>query len=209
MADVTSRVETPIDRLIAIVDAEPPDLMRLGTAARSVTTVVLDILDSDRKAADMEFARWSAVVDAHASIVRRHNIRARGLELACCRDAFLLAFASALQAVTCAIDVQRAAYALARSRPADAVQVRAGTHTSDAVVRTEAHLFGHHIAVTAALAKSARGGEILATGIVRELIELSGSAVFDAPRRLSNRSSSDICLAHPVRWAPRLTAPQP
>jgi class 3 adenylate cyclase len=198
-----------IDQLEAIVSADPPDLAGLSGAATTVTTVVLGIHDGERTFADMGSDRWSAVVEAHASIVRRHCVRTRGLELVCCGDAFLLAFVSAFQAVTCAIDVQRAAHALARSRPADAVQARLGAHTSDAVVRADPHLFGHHVSVTAALARAARGGEILVTGIVRELIELHGAAEFDAPRHLSNHSSRDAHLAHPLRGAPRPTSSRP
>jgi class 3 adenylate cyclase len=195
---------TPIDRLEASVTSDPPDIARLDTP-RSVTTVVLDIHGSHDKSAQMGSERWSSVLEAHASMVRRHSIRAGGLELRCCGDAFVLAFRGALAAVTCAVDVQRAARALARSRPAGAVQVRAGVHTSDAVVRADPHLLGHHLAVTVALTKAARGGEVLVTGIVRELLELHGSATFEPPRRIFPPSSGEARFAHPVRWTPLST----
>jgi class 3 adenylate cyclase len=73
-------------------------------------------------------------------------------------------------------------------------------HTSDAVVRADPHLLGHHIAIAAAVATAARGGEILVTGIVRELVERQGSSVFGPPRRLPSQSPIDVLLAHPVRW---------
>jgi class 3 adenylate cyclase len=196
---------TSIDRLQAIAGTDPPpDLSRLGSAATTFTTVVVDIHHSDHAAAEMSPERWSAAVDAHTSIVRRHSIRARGLELASSLDAFLITFTSASRAVDCMVHVQRAAQAMARSRPADAVHVRSGIHASDVVIRTNPHLFRLHVAVAAGLARAARGGEILVTGIVRELVEPHGSAQFDPPRRLPSRSSNTAPLAHPVRWTPHM-----
>ncbi|HEY7625663.1 MAG TPA: FHA domain-containing protein [Ilumatobacteraceae bacterium] len=199
-------VMATIDLLQPALAGDPPVLALLGSAATSVTTVVLDIHDSRRGAAKLGAERWSAVLEAHSSIVRRHSIRARGVELACCGDAFMLAFASSTQAVRCTVDVQRAAQSLARSRPADAVQVRSGVHASDAVVRADPHLFVHHAAVATALAKAARGGEILVTGIVRELVERHIALGFGAPRPVPSLPGRDVRLAHPVLWA---TPPTP
>src|SRR5205823_14113811 len=78
-------------------------------------------------------------------------------------DKFMLAFASARAALSCAVEIQRA---LAASDIP--VTVRAGANTGD-VIAEERGYFGRAVFVAARVAEKACGGEILVSEITRRL----------------------------------------
>jgi class 3 adenylate cyclase len=102
--------------------------------------------------------------------------------------------------------VQRALAAFAVSRPADAVRVRVGVHTGEAIRGDDGDLFGRHVVVAARIANLAQGGEILASSLVREIVEPRGDVTFTAPRSVQLKGIAGAQLVHAVSWrdAPQL-----
>jgi class 3 adenylate cyclase len=98
------------------------------------------------------------------------------------------------------VDVQRALYALARSRPADGLRVRVGVHTGDVIVGHDGDLSGPHIVIATRVAAAARGGEILVSGRVRELVEPNPEFRFGAPRLVRPLGLGQELLLHPLAW---------
>ncbi len=90
-------------------------------------------------------------------------------------DGLMLSFPSAESSVLAALE-------LAEARPPE-LRLRAGVHTGEAVV-TQDDLIGHDVNVTARVAASAKGGQVLATVAVRDLVgELRGVRFGRAQRR--------------------------
>jgi class 3 adenylate cyclase len=167
----------------------------------SLTIVVSGVDDTNHRGLDHGATRRLSLLDMHNSIVRRHVARHRGTEVRASGDGFLLSFPSASGALSCMVDVQRALYAVARSRPADGLRVRVGVHTGDVIVGDDGDLSGPHIVIAARVAGAARGGEILVSGRVRELVEPSPEFQFGPPRvvRRPLGLGQDLLL-HPVAW---------
>ena len=100
-----------------------------------------------------------------------------GVEIKSQGDGFMLAFPSARAAVLCSIEIMRALDAHARSRPTDALRIRIGMHTGEAIVE-DGDLFGKPVVLAARIANQARGGEILVSSLVREIVESRGDLAF-------------------------------
>ena len=101
------------------------------------------------------------------------------------------------------VDVQRALYALARSRPADGLRVRVGVHTGEVIVGDDGDLFGRHVVIASRVADAARGGEILVSELVRELVEPGGDFTFGPPRLVPLKGLGAEHPLHPVVWDDR------
>jgi DNA-binding NarL/FixJ family response regulator len=106
-------------------------------------------------------------------------------------DARLLAFDSARAAVDAAVSLQRAA---------GERRVRVGLHTGE-LEREDGELRGRALVKAARIAALARGGEILASSVVRELADLEGGDVwFDDADEVELRGLRGRHALSPVRW---------
>jgi class 3 adenylate cyclase len=186
--------------------ADPPDYAALAAGAGTITLVCSDVERSSRRAAELGGDRWRTVLETRHAIFRRHVERHGGTELWALEDRLVHSFPNARGAVRGMVDVQRALHALARSRPGDSVRVRVGVHAGDAIVGDDGDLVGRPAAIAAWIANAARGGEILTSGTVRELVEPSGDLAF-GPARMVALSGSRQHPVHPVQWAPPLAVP--
>jgi class 3 adenylate cyclase len=105
----------------------------------AVTFLFSDIEGSTRLVKALR-ERYVQVLAEHRRLVRAAIVGQAGHEIDTQGDAFFVAFASAKQAVLCALEVQRA-LAAHRWPAGTAVRVRIGVHTGQAV------LAGDHAAV--------------------------------------------------------------
>ncbi len=93
----------------------------------------------------------------------------------------MLAFASARRALLCAMAIQRAFAEHAQEHPDEAVRVRMGLHTGEAIKEAD-DFFGKNVILAARIASRARGGEILVSPLLKDLTESGGDISFDAGR---------------------------
>jgi class 3 adenylate cyclase len=77
-------------------------------------------------------------------------------------DSFVVAFARAADAVSCALDLQRA--------PLAPIKLRIGVHTGDVVLRDEGNYIGPTINRTARLRDLAHGGQTVLSGATEPLV---------------------------------------
>jgi class 3 adenylate cyclase len=98
-------------------------------------------------------------------------------------DGFMIAFASAHRAVHCARAMQRAIDARLGEHPDRPIRLRIGLHTGEAI-RDEADFYGKNVVLAARITDQARGGEILASSMVKQLTESVGDFRFDDERRV-------------------------
>jgi len=191
---------TSIDLVAAAAVADPPDFAALAADAGTLTIVFSDIENSTRRAVELGDGRWLELLEIHNSIVRRQLARHGGSEIKAQGDGFMLSFPSARRALSCMIDVQRALSALARSRPADGLRVRVGVHTGEVIVGDDGDLFGQHVVIASRVADAARGGEILVSGLVRELVETRGDFEFGPARVVALKGLGTGRSLYPVAW---------
>jgi class 3 adenylate cyclase len=191
---------TSIDLVAAAVADELPSVT--VPEGGTLTIVFSDIEASTSRSAELGDAAWMEVLSVHNAIIRRQVARFRGTEVKAQGDGFMLAFASARAAVDAMIETQRALESWARSQPTSAVRVRVGIHTGE-VMRVQDDYLGKHVTIAARVANSARGGEILVSALVREIVDARGDLTFDEPRSVELKGLAGSWTVHPVRWRPR------
>ena len=186
---------TSIDLVAAAAAADPLPVSL--AAAGTLTIVFSDIEQSTRRAVELGDERWLALLGVHNRLVRRHVERSGGVEVKAQGDGFMLAFPSARAAVQCSIEVMRALAAHGRSHPTEALRVRIGMHTGEAIVE-DGDLFGRPVVLAARIANQARGGEILVSSLVREIVETRGDLCFGEPREVPLKGLEGTYRLHPI-----------
>jgi len=193
-ADVRS---TSIDLVAAAVADEQPVVATHDGG--TVTIVFSDIEGSTGRAVELGDVAWMEVLKVHNSIVRRQVARHGGTEIKSQGDGFMLAFPSARAALEAMTETQRALETWSRSQPASAVRVRVGVHTGE-VIRQDDDLYGKHVVVAARVANEARGGEILVSSLVREIVDARGDLDFGESRQVVLKGLEGTWTVHPLRW---------
>lgn len=130
------------------------------------TVMFTDIVDSTHRAAELGDRRWRDLLDAHHTVVREQIGRFRGREIDTAGDGFLAAFDGPARAV-------RSACAIAEGVRRLGLEVRAGLHTGECEVMG-AKLGGIAVHIGARIAALAKGGEVLVSSTVRDLVAGSG-----------------------------------
>jgi DNA-binding SARP family transcriptional activator/WD40 repeat protein len=124
------------------------------------STEVLDRL-GDEAAEDRRRTHFRQLRDAVAA----HH----GREVKNTGDGLMVAFASGTDAVACALEMQRAVEESIRASP-DTPNIRIGLHVGEPM-RDEDDYFGTSVVIARRLCDAAAPGQILASDLVRELVE--------------------------------------
>jgi class 3 adenylate cyclase len=175
-------VETSMQTVAAAVQREQPDLRPQAAPDGTVTLIFTDVEGSTPLNERMGDQRWIEVLREHNAIVRRELRAHGGYEVKSWGDAFMLVFGSARQAVRCAIAIQRAF--LAHNESAEhPLRVRIGIHTGEAIPEG-GDFYGRDVNLASRIGGAARGSEILASSLVRELTAGAGDIRFGEEREV-------------------------
>jgi pimeloyl-ACP methyl ester carboxylesterase len=136
------------------------------------TVLFTDIAASTERAARVGDHRWRELLDAHDSAVRNELERFRGVEVKSTGDGFLACFDGPARAIRCAKAISYKTRTLG-------LDVRAGLHSGECVVRGE-DFGGVAVHIGARVASAASPGEVLVTSTVRDLV--AGSNIEFADR---------------------------
>ena len=186
-----------VGRIAADVGRSRPDLSRAVSADGTVTVLFTDIEGSTQLTEALGDVEWIRVLRAHNAIVRDQVAAHGGIEVKSQGDGFMLAFASAAEALGSAIGIQRAL--VESPLNGHRLRVRIGLHTGEAI-REEDDFFGKDVILAARIAAEARGGEILVSRLVRELTEGSGLFSFTDPTDVELKGLSGMHSLSAVRW---------
>jgi class 3 adenylate cyclase len=174
---------TSADDNAARIGGEHLNLRAAAALDGTVTIMFSDIEASTALNERLGDIRWLELLRTHHAIVRDEVRRHAGHEVKAQGDGFMVAFASARRAVQCAGAIQRAIDARLGEHPDGPIRLRIGLHTGEAM-RDEADFYGKNVVLAARIADQARGGEILASSVVKQLTESAGDVRFDKDRRL-------------------------
>jgi DNA-binding NarL/FixJ family response regulator len=130
----------------------------------TVTVLFTDIEASTKLVESLGDTRAREVFRDHDRLVREALEEAGGSEVEQEGDSFMLAFAGARPAVSCAVAAQRAI--AASDLP---LRIRAGLNTGE-VIAEEHGYFGRAVFVAARVAGQAQGGQILVSEVTRNLV---------------------------------------
>jgi class 3 adenylate cyclase len=194
-----SDIRTSIDAVASAVEDERPDLSGAAAPDGTVTILFSDIEGSTEMTERLGDRRWLEVLREHNRIVRSELRAHDGFEVKSQGDGFMVAFSSARRALDCAIAIQRAFAAQADEQGDDAVRVRIGMHTGEAI-RERDDFFGRNVILAARIAAQADGGEVLVSSLLKELTESSGDIAFGAAREVTLKGLSGSYRVHSVDW---------
>jgi len=142
--------------------------VRRGPDPERVLATILftDLVGSTETAVDVGDRRWAGLIEAHHAVVRQELERFQGRELDVAGDGFFASFDGPARAVRCAVAIRAGLLRIG-------LGVRAGIHTGE-VERVEGKLAGLAVVIGARISAAATEGEILVSGIVRDLVAGSG-----------------------------------
>ena len=175
--------DTSVDEVAARVASERPSLRPAAAPDGTVTILFTDIEGSTALNERLRDVRWLELLRVHNRLVREQVQACQGFEVKSQGDGFMIAFASARRAIECARAIQDAVARELSNHPDGPVRVRIGLHTGEAI-REEADFYGKNVVVAARIADEARGGEILASAVVKQLAESAGDVDFAEPREV-------------------------
>ena len=162
-----------IDTVARVVMQDKPDLRPQAAPDGTVTVMFSDIEGSTALNDRLGDARFMEVLREHNAIVRDGIKAHSGFEVKSEGDGFMVAFQSAGKAVECAAAIQTA-LAERNTSTEEPVSVRMGLHAGE-VIKEGEDFFGRNVIMAARVAAQARGGEVLASAVVKAL--LAGSDV--------------------------------
>lgn len=179
-----SDAPTSVGDVASTVDSERPSLRPATAPDGTVTVLFSDIEGSTELNERLGDVRWLELLRAHHAIVREQVHQHGGFEVKSQGDGFMIAFPSARRGVQCARAIQDAIEARLGDHPDGPIRLRIGLHTGEAI-REEADFYGRNIVFAARIADEARGGEILASSVVKQLTESAGDLSFENERELA------------------------
>ena len=189
---------TPMEAIASAVGKERPDLRSHAAPDGTVTMLFTDIENSSNLTERLGDTQWLEVLRDHNGIVREQLNEHGCFEVKSQGDGFMIASQSARRAVHCAIGIQRGLVERRRSAP-EPIHVRMGLHTGE-VLRDADDFFGKHVILASRIAGKARGGEILASALLKELTESSGDIHFGGERDVELKGLSGTHLLYEVLW---------
>ena len=149
-----------------------PDLDRV-----LATVLFTDIVASTERVADVGDSNWKRLLDRHDELMRREIERFRGREVKSTGDGFLAVFDGPARAAQCALAASDSLHKVG-------LDIRAGVHTGEIEQRGD-DVGGIAVHIGARIAGRARGGEVLASRVVRDLV--AGS-----PLQFSERGEHEL-----------------
>src|SRR5262245_17532180 len=181
-------------------DAPPADATPTRGPSGTLTMMVTDIVGSTRLAEQLGDRRWMELMADHNSLVREQVSKHRGTEVKAQGDGFIVVFASARRAILAAVDVQRALAVYRDEHPAHPLDMRIGLHTGE-IVDVDGDVFGQNVVVAVRIADHAAPGEILVSGLTRDLTQAGGDLCFDDGHELDLKGLSQPWRVHRVSWS--------
>jgi class 3 adenylate cyclase len=187
---------TSIDAVATFVASQPPDLRSHVAPDGTVTLLFTDIEGSTDLTLQLGDQRWLEVLRAHHDLVREQLQAHGGFEVKCQGDGFMLAFQSARRALECAVAIQRA---VAASHIDPPIRVRMGLHTGEALKDAD-DFHGRDVVLAARIADQARGGEILVSALLKDLLAGRGDVQFDDGREEELKGLIGVQRMYAVAW---------
>ena len=169
-----------------------------GEGLRSIATILFtDIVDSTGRAQRRGDVAWQQAVDMHDSVVRRVLSGFGGREANTAGDSFLVLFDSAERGIRCGL-------ALVGALAAIGISIRVGVHSGE-VIQANEQVRGVAVHIAARIVPIAAPGEVLVSGITRDLAEGVRGLTFENRGRhhLKGVEREQVLFAARATKAPR------
>ncbi len=155
------------------MSSAPGHTRGMPKGGRSILTTLLftDIVGSTRLAEEMGDRRWRELLARHHRLIRSELKRHEGRELDTAGDGFFARFDTPASAIRCACAAGDAVRTLG-------IEVRAGVHIGECEI-LDGKVSGVNVHICARTMAEARGGQVLVTGGVRDMVKGAGFGFAD------------------------------
>jgi len=182
--------------------------LAIGQTEGTVTIMFTDVEESTRLLSTRGFTESHEIMKAYETIIEEKVAEHAGRRIKGLGDGFMISFGSVRHGVECALEIQRAIAEYSKQNPERKVLVRIGLNTGE-VVEEAGDIFGAAVNVAARVAGKAKGGEILVSEVVRQLIGPMAEMVFEYRGRYKLKGFPDRWRLHQVtagevKEAPRM-----
>ena len=164
----------------------------------SVTILFTDMEGSTALTQRLGDAAAQKVVRAHNHIVREALTAHGGTEIKHTGDGLMVSFPSATRAVECAIAIQQQLAAYTEKHPDVSLRVRVGLNAGEPVAE-HGDYFGTSVQLAARICQMAEPGQILVSGVVRDLTAGKRFLFADHGETVP-RGFEDSVHLYEVRW---------
>jgi predicted ATPase/class 3 adenylate cyclase len=144
----------------------------------TVTVLFTDLVGSTDLATSRGDEAAQEILRTQRDLTRQKVEEHSGHEVKSTGDGFMVAFASARRAVACAVEIQRALEEHNRRQaPDQQFKLRMGLNTGEAI-QEEGDLYGAAVNAAARIAAKAKGGQLLVSQLVKDLVGLDADVPF-------------------------------
>jgi pilus assembly protein CpaF len=143
--------------------------LAVGQTEGTVTIMFTDVEGSTRLLSTRGFTESHEIMRAYETIIEEKVAEHAGRRIKGLGDGLMISFGSVRHGVECALEIQRAIGEYSKQNPERKIKVRIGLNTGE-VVEEAGDIFGAAVNVAARVAGKARGGEILVSDVVRQLV---------------------------------------
>ncbi len=174
-----------------------PELPRVEAGRRLAAIMFTDLVGFTRLAQSNE-AQALRLLEEHRALLRPRFAARGGREVKTMGDGFMVEFASAVESIRCAVEIQRAMGERNATRPvAEQLHLRIGLHVGD-VVREGNDLVGDGVNVASRIEPLARPGGICLTGAVWEQVRNKVDVKVEELRSITLKNVSDPIVVYSV-----------
>jgi class 3 adenylate cyclase len=176
LASFIGDIESETVRIMEFLKGDEYSGKGQGSEAGTVRIILFtDVEGSTAITQRLGDAKARALMREHERITRDQLKAHEGSEVKTMGDGFMASFGSVTKAVECAIGLQRAVEAASRESAWDGerLSVRIGLNVGEPI-EEEADLFGTAVILAARIAAKAKGGEILVSEAVRQIVAGKG-----------------------------------
>jgi YVTN family beta-propeller protein len=159
--------------------AEAPPVAPVAESARHLAALLFTDLSNFTSISQVDEDHALKLLELHQEMLRPIFREFRGKEIKTIGDSFLVEFGSSLDAVRCALKIQRAVGEHNGSSPEEwKFQVRIGIHAGD-VVHKEGDVFGDAVNLAARIVAKAGPGDVLISDVVQAQVRNRLSLVYN------------------------------
>jgi class 3 adenylate cyclase len=164
----------------------------------TLTIMFTDLEQSTSMVTELGERAAFRVINIHNTVLRDQFREFRGHEAKRIGDGFLVLFASARDAMNCAIAIQRRLDEAQREAGAP-IRVRIGIHIGE-VLWDENDIFGSAVNFAARVSAEAKGGEVLISALLREVMAVSGEFDFGEQREATLKGFRGTHMLTQLLW---------
>jgi pilus assembly protein CpaF len=171
--------------------------LSVGQTEGTVTVMFTDVEGSTALLSTRGFTESHEIMKAYEQIIDEKVNEHAGRRIKNLGDGYMVSFGSSRHGVECALDIQKAIGDYSKLNPERKIKIRIGINTGE-VVEEVGDIFGAAVNLAARVAGKAKGGEILVSEVVRQLVGPAAEIKFDYRGRYKLKGFPDRWRLHEV-----------